>query len=70
MLARSPSGFTDNTNANVFHASLKMNFNPYIYIIDGQLNIINYLQTISASYPYKMDYFISNGGIGTAMERT
>ena len=49
-------------------ASLNMNFNPYIYIIDFQSNFINYLTPIPSSYPYKMKYFIRNGGVRTARE--
>ena len=46
-----------------------MNFNPYIYIIYYQSNLLNSLPPIPVSYPYKMKYYICNGGIGTARER-
>ena len=35
-----------------------MNFNPYIYIIYHQSNLLNYRPPTPVSYPYKMKYFI------------
>ena len=43
-----------------------MNFNPYIYILYYQSNLLNYLPPDLASYPYKMEYYICNTGVGTA----
>ena len=67
-----PSGFTDIKIAYVFHHPVQaenMNFNPYIYIIYYQSNLLNYLPPYPPSYPYKMEYCICNGGVGTARER-
>ena len=58
--------------ANVFHhpvLALNMNFNPYIYILYYQSNLLNNLPTNPTSYPYKMEYCICNGGVGTPRER-
>ena len=46
-----------------------MHFNPYIYILYYQSNILNYLPPYPINYPYKMKYFICNAGVGTAGER-
>ena len=68
-----PEGLLGNINiATVFHRPLQaqnMNFNPDIYILYYQSNLLNYLPPNPASYPYKMKYFICNGGVGTARER-
>ena len=45
--------------AHVFHhpvQALNMNFNPHIYIIYYQTNLLNYLPPNPVSYPYKMKY--------------
>ena len=58
--------------AHVFHhpvQALDINFNSYIYILYYQTNLQYYLPTNSASYPYKMEYCICDGGVGTARER-
>ena len=58
--------------ANVLYHPVQaknMNFNPYIYILYYQSNLLNYLQPNPASNPYKMEYCICNGGVGTARER-
>ena len=34
---------------------MNMNFNPYIYILYHQSNLLHYLSPFSASYPYKMN---------------
>ena len=51
-------------------ASLKMNFNPYIYNLYYQSNLLIYLSPNPFIYPYKIKYFICNGGAGTAREQT
>ena len=38
-----------------------MNFNPYIYILCYQSNLLNYLPPNRVSYPCKIKYFICNG---------
>ena len=58
--------------ANVFHHPVKaenMNFKPYIYILYYKSYLLNYLPPNPASYPYKIKYFICNGGVATARER-
>ena len=47
-----------------------MNFNPYIYILYYQSNLLNYLPPSPNSYPYKMKYCICNGGVETAGSKT
>ena len=42
-----------------------MNFNPYIYILYYQSNLLNYLPPNPTSYPYKMEYCICKVGIGS-----
>ena len=57
--------------SNVFDhpvQALNMNFNPYIYILYYQSNLLNYLQPNPASYLYKIKYYICNEGVGTARE--
>ena len=59
--------------ANVFHhlvQALNMNFDPYIYILYYQSNLLNYLPPNPASYSYKIEYCICNGGVGTARSET
>ena len=34
---------------------MNMNFNPYIYILYHQSNLLHYLSPFPASYPYKMN---------------
>ena len=46
-----------------------MNFNPYIYILYYQSNLQYHLPANPASYPYKMEYCICKGGVGTARVR-
>ena len=43
-----------------------MNFNPYIYILYYQSNLLNYLLPNPISYSYKMKCFICNRGVVTA----
>ena len=43
-----------------------MNFNPYIYILYYQSNLLNDPLPTPISYPYEMKYFIGNGSVGTA----
>ena len=45
----------------------KLHFNLYIYILNYQSNILNYLPPKSAGYPWKKQFFC-NGGVGTASE--
>ena len=47
-----------------------MNSNPYIYILYYQSNLLNDLPPKPISYPYKMKYFICNGGVGTPGSET
>ena len=57
--------------AHVFHhlvQALNFNFNYYIYILYYQSNLLDYLPPNPLSCPYKMKYFICNGGVGTARE--
>ena len=44
-------------------------FNPYIYILYYQSNLLDYLSPYPISYPYKMKYVNCKGGVGTARER-
>ena len=55
---------------NVFRYPVQvynMNFHPYIYILYYQSSLLNYLPPNPASYSYKMEYCICNGGVGTVM---
>ena len=57
--------------AHVFHHAVQAkntNFNPYIYTLYYQSNLLNYLPPDPVSYHYKMKYFICNGGVGTVRE--
>ena len=68
-----PEGLLGNIKiADVFRhpvQALNMHYNPYIYILYYQSNILNYLLPNPISYPYKMKYFICYGGVGTAREQ-
>ena len=68
-----PKGLLRNIKiANVFHhpvQALNMIFNPYIYILYYQSNLLHYHSPNPASYPYKIKYLICNGGFGTARGR-
>ena len=71
-VSKKPLGLTDIKIANVFHypvQALNMNFKPYIYILYYQSNLLIYLPPNPMSYPYKVKYFICNGGVGTARAR-
>ena len=65
-----PRGLLGNIKiANVFHHTVQaenMNFNPYVYILYYQSNLLYYLPPNNSSYPYKMIHFICNGGVRTA----
>ena len=53
--------------AHVFHHPVQaknMNFNPYIYILYYQSNLLNYLPPSPVSYPYKTKYFICKEVLG------
>ena len=57
---------------NVLHQPVQaknLHFNPYIYILYYQSNMPYNLTPILACYPFKMIYFICNGGVGTAIQR-
>ena len=47
-----------------------MNFNHYIYILYSQSNLLDYFPPNPVSYPYRMKYFICNGGVGTLVNIT
>ena len=54
MSPRSPSGFTDIKKPNVLHHPMQAKnliFNPYIYILYYQSNLLNYLPPKFVSYP-------------------
>ena len=57
-----PEGFFGNFKiANAFRFTVQaenMNFNPYIYILYYQSNLLNYLPTNPASYPKKELFYL------------
>ena len=73
LMSVKPEGLLRNIKIAIFfHLTVQaenMNFNPCIYNLYHQSNLLNYLQPNLASYLYNMKYFICNGGVGTAREQ-